>query len=179
ALCLLGVLALVLHSGRANSQPPPAQAATAQPATAQPAVQAPVVESPALFKSAAAALASGSFETAIDQLEMLADRGFVHPDVSFNRGVAYARRAESGQAQPGDLGRAAAGFQECLRLKPGDVEAARALAAVEGQITRRRSREGREPVVANASLRRAVVGLLDEDTWAWLAALAALVASVG
>ncbi|MCA9631822.1 MAG: hypothetical protein KC766_29410 [Myxococcales bacterium] len=132
-----------------------------------------------LFHSAARALGQGSFDTAIDELELLADRGFVHPDASFDRGVAYSRRAETRQVQPGDYGRAAAAFQECLRLRPGDSEAARALAAVEGQITRRRSREGREPVVVNASLSRAVVNLVSEDTWALLAALSALALSVG
>lgn len=187
--CWLGVqvlLLLALASGAAQAQPQPALTATPQgsavtqaPAASQAADTPQPAESLALFRSAAQALASGSFDSAIDQLELLADRGFVHPDVSFNRGVAYSRRAESSQGKPGDLGRAAAGFQECLRLRPGDSEAARALAAVEGQITRRRSREGRAPVVANASLRRAVVGLLDEDTWAWLGAFAALVASVG
>ncbi|MCA9643124.1 MAG: hypothetical protein KC492_20640, partial [Myxococcales bacterium] len=91
----------------------------------------------------------------------------------------YSRRAETRQVQPGDFGRAAAAFQECLRLRPGDREAARALAAVEAQITRRRSREGREPMVVNASLSRAVVNLVSEDTWALLAAISALILSVG
>ncbi|MEZ4370859.1 MAG: hypothetical protein R3B07_08535 [Polyangiaceae bacterium] len=132
-----------------------------------------------LFKSAAQALSQGAFDAAIDELELLADRGFVHPDASFNRGVAYSRRAETRQVQPGDFGRAAAAFQECLRLRPGDREAAKALAAVEAQITRRRSREGREPVVVNASLSRAVVNLASEDVWALLAAVSALILSVG
>src|SRR5690606_31422291 len=38
---------------------------------------------------------------------------------------------------------------------------------------------GREPVVVNASLSRAVVSLVSEDAWALLAALSALILSVG
>ncbi|MBX3184218.1 MAG: hypothetical protein KIT72_01735 [Polyangiaceae bacterium] len=135
--------------------------------------------SQAAFQRAASALEAGAFDRALDELEALADRGFVHPDASFNRGVAYLRRAESAQARPGDYGRAAAAMQEALRLQPGDAEAARTLAQIESQIARRRSREGRDPVIASPKMARAVVSLVDEDTWAWLALVSSLGVSVG
>ncbi len=173
--CLLALLGLWSAPRLALAQDAGAPALASPPEAAG----TPSSSNRELFHSAASALGQGAFDKAIDELEVLADRGFVHPDASFDRGVAYSRRAETRQVQPGDYGRAAAAFQECLRLRPGDVEAARALAAVEAQITRRRSREGREPVVVNASLSRAIVTLVSEDVWALLAALSALILSVG
>ncbi|HMA94421.1 MAG TPA: hypothetical protein VKP30_17135, partial [Polyangiaceae bacterium] len=38
-----------------------------------------------LFESATAALNKGANTEAVQQLELLADRGVVHPDVSFDR----------------------------------------------------------------------------------------------
>ena len=60
------------------------------------------------FKTASAALERGAYAEAIDRFEALADRGFQHPDASFDRALAYSGRAQSLQAAPGDLGRAAA-----------------------------------------------------------------------
>lgn len=174
--CLLVLLCVWSTAGLVFAQAPAASSNVDPKVAPAPPSGASNTE---LFRSAAQALSQGAFDAAIDELELLADRGFVHPDASFNRGVAYSRRAETRQVQPGDFGRAAAAFQECLRLRPGDREAAKALAAVEAQITRRRSREGREPVVVNASLSRAVVNLASEDAWALLAAVSALVLSVG
>ena len=66
----------------------------------------------------------GEFGKAIDDLEHLADRGFVHPDASYDRGVAYVMRVRGGAERPGDLGRAAAGFEEALLLRPHDARKA-------------------------------------------------------
>src|SRR6478752_396324 len=85
-----------------------------------------------LFADSARALEQGAHTEAIDQLELLADRGFVHPDASFNRGVAYLGRARGATARPGDYGRAIAGFSEALALRPEDSSAADALATARG-----------------------------------------------
>ena len=135
-------------------------------------------ESPT-FATASALLQRGAFEDAIDQFEALADQGFVHPDASFNRASAYVLRARSPQARPGDLGQAAAGFNEALLLRPGDDQAEQALERVRSEIARRRAREGGEPVAVSQSLSRAVVGLLTEGTWSILAAFGSLLLTIG
>ena len=86
------------------------------------------------FATGVQALQRGAFDQAIDEFELLADRGFTHPDASFNRGVAYVARARSSEARTGDLGRAAAGFSEALTLRPGDAVAERALQRLRIQI---------------------------------------------
>jgi len=123
------------------------------------------------FAEAVKAIDDGAYSDAIDRLELLGDRGLVHPDVSFDRAVAYLGRARSPQRQPGDLGRAAAGFAETLALRPGDNEAQSALDAVRQEIGRRRARTGGAPLVARPRLLRAFVGLLPESAWGAIAAL--------
>lgn len=132
-----------------------------------------------LFAKALDSLERGANSEAIDRFELLADRGFVHPDASFDRAVAYVRRAQSGQAEPGDLGRAAAALEETRQLRPEDEAAEAALETVRAEIARRRARSGGEPVVVSPSLGRAVVMLLSEDVWAALALLGSLSLSVG
>lgn len=123
------------------------------------------------FRAAVATLERGAYGDAIDQFELLADRGFVHPDASFDRAVAYIGRARSPQKQPGDLGRAAAALAETLALRPGDHDAQNALDAVRAEIGRRRARTGGSPLVARPRLVRALVGLLPEQAWGVLGAL--------
>lgn len=72
-------------------------------------------------------LRAGKIEEGITVLEGAADRGLVDPDLSFNRGLSYLKRAESPQANPGDLGQAVAGFSESLALRPSDADATRGL----------------------------------------------------
>jgi hypothetical protein len=131
------------------------------------------------FAAANQALKRGAFTEAIDTLELLADRGFVHPDASFNRAVAYVERARSSSANPGDLGRAAAALSEVLLLRPDDEEADTGLARIRAEISRRHAREGTAPVMARASLGRAVSSLLDENTWAKMALLGSLLLTLG
>ena len=119
-----------------------------------------------LFSAGTRALAQGSTDDAIDQFELLADRGFVHPDASFNRGVAYVTRARSSAPKNGDLGRAAAALAEALELRPSDSEAEHALERIRAEISRRRARAGSDPVVVKPSLLRATVGLLPEQVYA-------------
>jgi hypothetical protein len=133
--------------------------------------------SPELFREGVAALARGAHDEAIDDFELLADRGFVHPDASYDRGVAYARRALSG-SHTGDLGRAAAAFSETLLLRPADESAGAALDAVRAEIGRRRAREGATLVNERKSVSRALVDLLAEDTWAIGAAVASALLTI-
>jgi hypothetical protein len=125
------------------------------------------------------ALEQGAFQKAVDEFELLADRGFVHPDLSFNRGAAYVGRAGSSHARPGDLGKAAAAFSEVLALRGDDEVAEAALDRVRNEIARRRAREGAEPVAARPSIGRAVVGLVSEGTWCVLAALGSALLTIG
>jgi hypothetical protein len=131
------------------------------------------------FASAVKAVQNGAYTEAIDTFELLADRGFSHPDASFDRAFAYVERARSHQAVVGDLGRAAAALCETLALRPGDREAEVGLERIRAEIARRHVREGVAPVLARPSLSRAVTSLLDENTWAELAALGSLLLALG
>lgn len=134
---------------------------------------------PSEFHAALLSIEQGAYGDAIDRLELLADRGVVHPDTSFNRAVAYVGRAHSPQRQPGDLGRAAAALAETLSLRPGDAEAEAALETVRSEIARSRARNGGAPLVARPRLARAIVGLAPEAVWGALAALGSLVLAWG
>ncbi|WP_437765048.1 hypothetical protein WMF27_32035 [Sorangium sp. So ce281] len=159
ALLLAASLAAALPSSEARAQP-------AEP---------PEV----LFQEGTAALGRGEYGAAIDTFELLADRGFVHPDASYNRGLAYVTRVREGADRPGDLGRAAAAFEEALRLRPGDADADRALDLVRAEITRRRSRRATDAVDVRPTLGRVIVGLASERTWAAAALLASLLLALG
>jgi hypothetical protein len=135
-----------------------------------------------LFKTANEALAGGRPGEAIAKFEALADRGVVDAVVSFDRGLAYTARVRSGGEQAGDLGRAAHGFEETRELTSDSTlatDATSALAIVRSEIARRRAHAG-DPVEIDSgfSLGRSIVGLLPENAWAMLAALAALVLSL-
>ncbi len=144
---------------------------------AQPGALSPRDEE--LFQRAVQALTQEAPERAIDALELLADRGLQHPDASYNRAVAYARRASSARRQPGDLGRAAAALEETLVLRPKDAAAAAALAQVRSEISRRSIREGQHAVAASPSPGRALTGLLAENTWAIIAAAGSATLAIG
>jgi hypothetical protein len=142
-----------------------AGAAQGQPAS--PAVAETSDES--LFEAATQALHDGRPSDATADLEALGDRGVVDAAVSFDRGLAYAERIRAGGEQPGDLGRAAQGFEEARTLSPNNalaVDASRALALVRAEVARRRARAG-EPVELEpgASLGRTIVHALPEDAW--------------
>lgn len=173
-------LAPAAHAQPADARAQPAQA-HAQPAQAQPQPAAPPpVEPPeALFQRGTEALARGEYGAAIDLFEQLADRGFVHPDASYNRGLAYVTRVREGADRPGDLGRAAAAFEEALRLRPGDEGADRALDLVRAEITRRRSRRAKDAVDVRPTLDRVVVGLASERSWAAASLTASLLLAAG
>ncbi|HLV68361.1 MAG TPA: hypothetical protein VKY73_21240 [Polyangiaceae bacterium] len=128
---------------------------------------------------AEAALERGAFDEAIDRLELAADRGVVHPDVSYARARAYVERARSSAARAGDLGRAAAALEETLHLRPSDDTAEKALEKIRAEISRRRARTGASPVIQRPAIGRAVADLLPENVWAGVAAFGALVLTLG
>ena len=131
------------------------------------------------FEQAARAIDQGAFGEAVDRLELLADRGFVHPDASFNRAVAYLGRARSPQRQAGDLGRAAQGLSETLALRSSDTQAQALLDAVRAEIGKKRARSGGANLVARPRIARAIAGLLPETVWGVVAALGSLSLAVG
>jgi hypothetical protein len=136
-------------------------------------------ENRALFDSAVAALERGAPTEAVDHLELLADRGVVSADASFNRALAYVARAESPRQKPGDLGRAAAALAETVALGRGDEEAERLLEQVREEIARRSARQGSAPIAMTAGLGWAVVDLLSENVWAAGAAVGSALLSAG
>ncbi len=131
------------------------------------------------FRMGTDALSLGTFDDAIEHFEAFADREPSHPDASFNRGLAYLMRVQAEAERPGDLGRAAAAFEETLALRPDDAEAAHALDLVRGEVARRRSRRGKDAVLARATLDRVIVTLASERSWAFAAIVAAFLLSLG
>jgi LPXTG-motif cell wall-anchored protein len=131
------------------------------------------------FEQASKALDQGRYENAINHLEAYADRESPHPDASYNRGIAYLMRVRSGNEASGDLGRAAASFEEALALRPGDIESKHALELVRAEVARRRSRAGQNVVVASPSLDRVVVGFFSARTFNLLALGASLLLALG
>ncbi len=132
-----------------------------------------------LFREGSAALAKGEYATAIERFEALSDMGFVHPDASYDRGLAYVARLRAGADRPGDLGRAAAAFEETLRLRPEDIEADRALDIIRAEVTKRRSRRGKDASTVRPTLDRVVIGLASERAWSLLAIAASILFSLG
>ncbi len=132
-----------------------------------------------LFGKGATALGHGEYGVAIDTFEALADQGFVHPDASYDRGIAYVMRYRAHADHPGDLGRAAAAFEEALLLRPGDHDADAALDLVRAEVTRKRAQKTRDAIDVRPTLDRVVVGLADEETWGFAALLASLLLAVG
>ena len=132
-----------------------------------------------LFAKGAEALGRGEYGLAIDTFEALADQGFLHPDASFDRGLAYVARYRAQAGKPGDLGRAAAAFEEALLLRPDDRDADAALDVVRAEVTRKRAARTKDAVDVRPTLDRMVVGLLSEATWGLLALAASLALAVG
>lgn len=132
-----------------------------------------------LFAKGATALGRGEYAAAIDTFEALADQGFVHPDASYDRGLAYVMRYRAVAARPGDLGRAAAAFEEALLLRPDDHDADAALDLVRAEVTRRRARRTKDAVDVRPTLDRMVIGLADEETWGLAAFAASLALALG
>ena len=134
----------------------------------------------ALFQKGVAALREGSVNDAVETFEALADRGFVHPDASFDRALSYLGRVRAGVERPGDLGRAAAALEETLLLRGDDRDAEMALELVRAEVARRRARSGSSADVdARPTIDRSVFGFASEWTWSILAALSSLILTAG
>jgi hypothetical protein len=136
-------------------------------------------ETATIFATALQALGDGRPGDAIANFEALGDRGVVDPVVSFDRGLAYAARFRGRGAIPGDLGRAALGFEEARALGHDPTlirDATKALGSVRAEVARRRALAG-DPVDVDpgVSLGSAIVSLASEDASEGLALLAALV----
>jgi hypothetical protein len=137
-------------------------------------------EPTSLFQKGAAALREGSVNEAVEDFEALADRGFVHPDASFDRALSYLGRVRAGVERPGDLGRAAAALEETLLLRADDRDAEMALELVRAEVARRRARSGSSADVdARPTIDRAVFGFASEWTWSILAAFSSLLLTTG
>lgn len=168
-LLAAGVLAMVVTSNVARAEEPAGDGQEESPS--------------ALFASANEALKAERHGDAIARFEALADRGVVDAAVSYDRGLAYAARVRAKMEQPGDLGRAAHGFEEARELTHDRAlarDATAALGEVRAEVARRRARGG-EPIEMDhgASPLRAIVRLLAEDTWMILAGVLAFALSVG
>jgi len=135
----------------------------------------------ALFRGAQEALAADRPGEAIAKLEALADRGIVDAVASFDRGLAYAARVRAGAEQPGDLGRAAHGFEETRELTRDPslaADATSALTIVRSEVARRRSQAGDPVEIEHGfSLGRSIVDVLPENVWAVVALVMALALS--
>jgi hypothetical protein len=141
---------------------------------------APEDSSETVFKKGVSALRDGAVNDAVDSFEALADRGFVHPDASFDRSLSYLGRVRAGIERPGDLGRAAAALEETLLFRPDDREAEGALELVRAEVARRRARSGSPAdVESRPTLERAMLGIASEWTWSLLAAASSFLLTIG
>lgn len=164
---LLPALAALLVCGYALAASDPASATPEQSGAPE-----------ATLARAVAATERGAFDEAVDEMELLSDSGFVHPEASYMRAYVYLERARSRAKRPGDLGRAAAALAESELLRP-DEDVERALSTLRSEISRQRAREGSAPVLQRPSLGRAVTGLLSENAWADVAAFGSALLTVG
>ena len=140
-------------------------------------------EASKLFADGVQALAQQRPTDAVDDFEAVADRGVVDATASYDRGLAYAMRIHMGAEQPGDLGRAAHGFEEARELATDDSlrrDAETALAAVRSEVARRKARQGSAvDMDQRASPWRTLTRALPENTWALIAVAASLVFGCG
>ena len=156
--------------------------ATALAAMAVLVVAAPADAEPEPFEAAVTALSEQRPQTAIANLESLADQGVVDAQASYNRGLAYAMRARLA-AQPGDLGRAIHALEEARSLtsrRDTRDAAQQAIVLLRSDVARRRARLGEPAVVQPAPpLHRTLAHVLPEDLWAILALVSASVFGLG
>jgi hypothetical protein len=140
-------------------------------------------ETSKLFADGVKALEDERPNDAVASFEALADRGVVDAVASYDRGLAYALRVRANAEQPGDLGRAAHGFEEARALTNDAklaADAQSALKMVRGEVSRRKAREGvTVDMEQHASPWRTLTRVLTENTWTWLAVFAAFALGAG
>lgn len=152
-------------------------------ASARSLADAPIEsETRKLFADGVVALEQERPNDAVASFEALADRGAVDPIASYDRGLAYALRVRVNAEQPGDLGRAAHGFEEARALSTDShvvADANTALAMVRAQVGRRKAREGiTVDVEQHASPWRTLSHSLSENAWTAIAIVASLTLGV-
>jgi tetratricopeptide (TPR) repeat protein len=114
-----------------------------------------------IFRSGNEAFAHGDYANAAQRYQRLVEAGIRDPDVYFNLGLAHARG--------GVLGHAVLDFEQTLRIRPGDQDAASALAQARAAIGKRRAEQQGEALVeTRPPLAEALVRPYTEDTLAWL-----------
>ena len=151
----------------------------ARTARSVPAPETPrLVDVAKSFDEAMRAIDAKEATRAIDELELLADRGALHPDISFNRGLAYLRRADSSLQKPGDLGQATAGFAESIALLPENPEAVLGQEQARLQIARRSARSPAPPVDTQPLAPR-VLGLLSPAVLFYVASVGSSLLTLG
>jgi|GEM_PF-486264 len=115
----------------------------------------------------------------IRDLESLADAGVSHPDLSFNRALAYQMRAGGPGARSGDWGQAALGFAEALSARPDDAHAARGLEEVQLSVSKKNARQDGGSVELPLGLMERALLALNSSYLFVLGALGSLLALVG
>lgn len=137
----------------------------------------------ALFAAATADLNAGRVDEAISRFETMADRDVHDGAVSFNRGIAYARRASSAASKPGDLGQAACAFAEARALT-SDAALGKKIVAAEASTQRELGRKlaahggGSTLMEPPAPFGRQLVDLMPPLAWALVAGLGSLLCLV-
>lgn len=116
---------------------------------------------------------------AILTAEEAADEGLVHPDLSFNRGLAYMGRAKTAHKEQGDLGQAAAGFAETLLFRPDEPEAERGLEQAQLLVARDRTQSGSSPESSSLGLLEGILLAFSPLLLALLGGLSSLLLSTG
>jgi hypothetical protein len=116
---------------------------------------------------------------AILTAEEAADEGVVHPDLSFNRGLAYLGRAKTAQKEQGDLGQAAAGFAETLLFRPDEPEAERGLEQAQLLVARDRTQGGSSPETSSLGLLEGILAAISPLFLALLSGLSSVVLALG
>lgn len=113
-----------------------------------------------VFRAGNEAYFRGEYREASERYEALVELGVRDADVFYDLGMAYARQ--------GRHGRAIAAFERALRARPGDAEAARALArSRELLASRRAEREGEATMTSRGALGEAVFGTISVDALGW------------
>lgn len=140
-------------------------------------------DSVSLFGSATTDLEAGRLDESIARFESLADRDVHDAAASFNRGLAYAKRASSPSSKPGDLGQAACAFAEA-RVLAKDAALRKRITEAEASTQRELGRKlaahggGGALMEPPAPLGRQLVELMPPVAWSATAGLGSLLCLV-
>jgi len=114
-----------------------------------------------IFRAGNSALAQGEYAGAVQRYRRLIDAGIRDADVYLNLGLAHAKQ--------GQLGPAVLAFEQSLYTRPGDADAATALAQARAAIGKRRAeRQGEAVVETRPPLAEAIVRPYTENALAIL-----------